>query len=88
MNGLSGVGRVRSFPTYELTNDSVIFFAWGKYAYRKIVAPITRGINSKYIGSSVVMNNSTDKYTENRTTAFRAAGTDISGVGTKMYQVS
>jgi hypothetical protein len=46
---------------------------------------MTSGTITKYAGCIDVRNNRTDKYTENRTTAFSALGTLIVGVGTNTY---
>jgi predicted peptidase len=53
-----------------------------------MVIPMTSGIISIYQGSNEVKKSSAVRYTENRTTAFKAAGTDIFGVGTNKYHVS
>jgi hypothetical protein len=80
-------------PTYPDTTrpfpkDSTILLARGNIMFRAIVTPITRGMIKRYAGLMLERNNKVARYTEKRTTAFKAVDTGISAVGTNLDHVS
>jgi hypothetical protein len=88
MKGLSTAGIVRWALTLEDTNASRIRVVSGKIRKSTTVITAIKGIAARYAGIPVAASRITLKYTVNRITAFSAAGTGISGVGTNRVHVS